>query len=162
MHRRRPEVKQRFPVHVTMRIADGVRSLRKRSSMKVVERAFWRARGRFGLRMTHFSVQGNHVHLIVESTDKDALRRAVTGLNVRIARGMNKLMGRKGQVIAHRYHAHILRTPAEVRNAVNYVRRNFLKHTGVTGPDECCSDWRPDLVVEPRTWLLGQAALRPS
>jgi len=154
MHRKRPEIAKRFPVHVTMKIAKGVRNLRRLPSLNVIERALLGAKGRFGLRITQFTVQRNHLHLLVETTDKAALRCAMTGLNVRIARGLNKLMGRQGQVIEHRYHAHILRTPAEVRNAISYIRGNLQHHSGRSVRDAYSSDARPDLVVAPRTWLL--------
>lgn len=37
-------------------------------------------------------------------------------------------MGRSGPVFSDRFHAHVLRTPAEVRNAVRYVIGNFASH----------------------------------
>jgi hypothetical protein len=88
------------------------------------------------------------------------LSRAVKGLNVRIAKGLNRLMGRSGKVVGDRYHAHILKTPAEVRNAVHYVLGNLTKHTGRAGADPYCSLARPDLIVAPRTWLLTQGLAR--
>jgi hypothetical protein len=131
-----------------------VRNLRKLPCLRVIEKAFNASRGRFGLRLNHFSVQSNHLHLIVETTDREALGRAMKGLNVRIAKGLNRLMGRSGRVVGDRYHARSLKTPAEVRNAVEYVLRNWNKHTGRGGLDPYCSLARPDLVVAPLTWLL--------
>jgi REP element-mobilizing transposase RayT len=156
-HRTRPPVAHRFPVHLSVRLEKGIRNLRKLPCLRVIERAFNSAQGRFGLRLNHFTVQSNHLHLIVETTDRVALSRAVKGLNVRIAKGLNRLMGRSGKVVGDRYHAHILKTPAEVRNAVHYVLGNLTKHTGRAGVDAYCSLARPDLVVEPRTWLLLHA-----
>jgi REP element-mobilizing transposase RayT len=156
-HRTRPVVAARFPVHLSVRLEKGVRNLRKLPCLRVIERAFNAAQGRFGLRLNHFTVQSNHLHLIVETTDRVALARAVKGLNVRIAKGLNRLMGRRGKVVGDRYHAHILKTPAEVRNAVHYVLGNLTRHTGREGVDAYCSLARPDLVVAPRTWLLVHA-----
>jgi REP element-mobilizing transposase RayT len=53
-------------------------------------------------RIVHYSVQGNHVHLVAEASDRRVLARRVQGLEVRIARGMNKLMQRRGAVFADR------------------------------------------------------------
>jgi hypothetical protein len=156
-HRIRPPVAHRFPVHVSIRLEEGVRNLRKLPCLRVIEKAFNGARGRFGLRLNHFTVQSNHLHLIVETTDRVALGRGIKGLNVRIAKGLNRLMGRHGKVVGDRYHAHILKTPAEVRNAVHYVVGNLKKHTGRASIDAYCSLSRPDLVVAPRTWLLVHA-----
>ena len=156
-HRARPPVASRFPVHVTLSLLYGRRSLRRLPCLRIIERAFWGAQGRFGLRLTHFTVQSNHLHLIVETVDRVALSRAIKGLSIRLAKGLNRLTGRSGQVIGERYHTHILKTPTEVRNAVRYVLGNLAKHTGRTGVDAYCSLARPDLVVAPRTWLLSRA-----
>jgi len=156
-HRERPAVAARFPVHVTVSLGAGLRNLRRLPSLRVIERVFWATQGRFGLRLNHFTVQSNHLHLIVETTDRVALSRAIKGLSIRLARGLNRLGKRKGRVIGERYHAHILKTPTEVRNAVRYVLGNLAKHTGRRGIDAYSSLARPDLVVAPRTWLLIHA-----
>jgi hypothetical protein len=102
-------------------------------------------------------VQSNHVHLIVEGVNGVAMK----GLGVRLARGINRLVGRSGRVIADHYHAHALRTPAEVRNAVQYVLRNHEKHTGERGFDEFSSVAQPQIVVAAETWLLRRAGPWP-
>jgi hypothetical protein len=100
---------------------------------------------------------GNHIHLIVEAADRVALTRGAKGLAIRIARGLNRLMGSRGQVIAERYHARILRTPTEVRNAVHYVLANHAHHFGRADPG-FTSARHPSLVVGPSTWLLCRAS----
>ena len=99
---------------------------------------------------------GNHVHLIVEAPDRKALARAMKGLGVRIARALNRLMKRSGRVIADRYHAHILKTPSEVRHARNYLTTNAHRHYGTPTPDPYVS---VAAVVAPRTWLLASLRL---
>ena len=47
---------------------------------------------------------------------------------IRMARGLNKLWERSGKVFSDRYHDRILRTPTEVRNALNYVLNNARRH----------------------------------
>jgi putative transposase len=106
---------------------------------------------RFGFRLVHYSVMGNHVHLIVEAPDRRALSRAMKGLGVRIARALNRVMKRSGQVVGDRYHAHILRTPSEVKRARNYLVTNARHHYGYVMSDPYTST-RP--LVAPRTWLL--------
>ncbi|HUS62941.1 MAG TPA: transposase, partial [Kofleriaceae bacterium] len=83
---------------------------------------------RFGMRIVHFSVQGDHIHLLVEARDRRCLSRAMKGFEVRVARRLNALMGRKGRVFADRYHAHQLETPTEARRALVYVLGNAAKH----------------------------------
>ena len=61
------------------------------------------------------------LHLVAESSDERALSRGMTGLAVRIARGLNRLWRRVGEVFPDRYHARILATPRAVRVALLYV-----------------------------------------
>jgi REP element-mobilizing transposase RayT len=87
------------------------------------------ARHRF-LRIVQWSVQSNHVHLLIEANDRGRLTQGMKGLAVRIAKGLNDLLGMRGTIWADRYHAHALKTPREVRNAIVYVIRNRAKHGG--------------------------------
>jgi REP element-mobilizing transposase RayT len=140
-------------------------NLRSRRSFRVLSDAFAKACDRRGFRLVHLSVQGNHLHLVVEAPDKVRLARGLQGLAVRIARRLNRLMGRTGKVFADRYHGHVLRTPAEVARAVAYVLGNFFVHAlrrgeraDTTVTDEYSSaavaETGPPLVAPPRTWLL--------
>jgi REP element-mobilizing transposase RayT len=79
-------------------------------------------------RVVHFSVQFDHVHLIVEAPDRSALRRGVAGLTISIARRVNGLVNRRGRVFADRWHGRALTSPRAVRHALVYVLANFRKH----------------------------------
>ncbi|MBI4704067.1 MAG: hypothetical protein HY744_23405 [Deltaproteobacteria bacterium] len=113
-----------------------------------------------------------------EAADRRALCRGVQGLSVRLARGLNRLLGRRGKVFADRYHARALGSPREVRRALGYVLGNHLRHgagrgkrvrpvgadpfssgpyfTGWSRPVRVGAVWDPGgpVGVEPRTWLL--------
>jgi hypothetical protein len=78
--------------------------------------------------VVHYSVQTDHIHLIVEVDDPAGLSRAMQGLAVRIAKKMNTLMGRRGRVFADRFHDRVLCTPRQVRHAIRYVLCNARKH----------------------------------
>ena len=156
-HMRRVGFATRLPVHVTVRMLPHVWNLRSRRSWRIVGRALEFAAYRFKTRLCEFSIQGNHIHLVVEADDTSALARAMQGLNVRIARGLNRMMRRRGTVLADRYHSHALRTPSEVRRAVHYVRHNFAKHTGAASVDEYSSANPAFVLPPPATWLLRQA-----
>jgi hypothetical protein len=86
------------------------------------------AASRDSFRVVHFSVQTDHVHLIVEADSGDWLRRGLNGLTCRAARAMNRTWTRRGPIWADRYHARALATPREVRNGLVYVLLNFRKH----------------------------------
>jgi REP element-mobilizing transposase RayT len=127
-HHPRPELAARFPVHVTMRrVADGP-ALRRGDCYAVLRRCFAAGKSRFGFRLVHYSVQGNHIHLICEADDRRALSRGMQGLTIRVARRLNRRLGRRGKLFAQRYHARILRTPREVRHALIYVLNNRRHH----------------------------------
>ncbi len=127
-HRARPALSSRHPVHVTMRLRREVGSLRQQVPFAIVRGALVRARSQLGVRIAHWSVQSDHLHLLVEAEDRRALGSAMRGLGIRIARGLNGAIGRRGQVMADRYHARPLQTPREVRHALVYVLHNFKKH----------------------------------
>ena len=86
-------------------------------------------------RIVHFALLAHHLHLIVEARSRKALSRGMQGLGIRLARRLNKAAGRRGRVIVDRYHAHILKTPREVRNALCYVMRNHAHHQAACGTD---------------------------
>ena len=125
--------------------------LRKPRVFGALARAFWGGCNRFGFRLIHYSVQGNHMHLLVEAADEKSLARGMNGLGVRVAKGLNKVMGRRGKVLDERYHGHILRTPTEVLHARVYLTRNAERHLGVKGADPYAS--RHPL-VQPETYLM--------
>jgi REP element-mobilizing transposase RayT len=157
-HRRRAELARRFPVHVTVRMRPEVYNLRSRRCFRVIRAAFAAQNGRFGFRLNQFSVQGNHVHLIVEADGKQSLSRGMQGLSIRIAKALNRVMQRTGTVLADRYHAHILRTPNEVRRALDYVLDNARRHFGLPAPIDRYSSEAADATgAAPRTWLLRAA-----
>jgi REP element-mobilizing transposase RayT len=127
-HHGRAELKERFPVHVTVRIARGLPGLRERNAYYVLLRSFRAGRDRFGFRLNHYSVQTNHVHMLVEAKDTRSLTRGMQGLQIRMAKALNKLWRRAGRVFADRFHDRILRTPREVRNVLVYVLNNGRRH----------------------------------
>ena len=150
-HLRRAPFPERFPLHVTLRVRRDVGSLRTDGRFREIKQAFRYGCDRFGMRLAEFSVQANHVHLIVEAKDKRALARGMQGLTIRVARGVNRASGRRGKVFADRYHARALKTLAEVRNAVNYVRRNFQKHQRELG------EWTHPWLIDEYSSMSGEA-----
>ena len=167
-HLRRPQFARLLPAHVTLRMAPHVYNLRSRRSFTIIGRALGKAADRFGVRIVQFSVQGHHVHLVVEAAASDALSRAMQGFAIRLAKGLNGMMRRRGRVLSDRYHAHVLRTPSEVLRAVAYVRNNHRKHMAQIGKplpreyrDPYSSESEAVALSTPRTWLLRASARAP-
>ncbi|HEY6908940.1 MAG TPA: transposase [Myxococcales bacterium] len=147
-------------VYVVMRVRDDVRSLRARATFLAILAAFAVARERSGLRLVHYCVLGNHLHLIVEADDREELSRQIQGLAIRLARAINRAQNRKGRVFVDHFFEHVLRTPAEVRRAIRYVEQNQRLHEqragrpAPAGVDPCSSAAKDAPVCRPRTWLL--------
>ena len=137
-HTPRPEHRARHPVHVTQRIADsvltgaGLRTLRRRDVYKILHRAFVHGCKRDAVggnfRICHYSVQRDHVHLIIEADSKTALSRGMQAFAIRVAKAINGFLGRRGQVFDDRYHAEVATNPRQTRNVVRYVILNARKH----------------------------------
>jgi REP element-mobilizing transposase RayT len=162
-HRPRMGVCARHPMHVTLRVRKHVWNLRSRRSFRVLETALRTVRQRVGFRVAHFSVQGNHVHLLVEASDRVSLAAGIKSMAIRAARGLNSMMGSRGSVFADRYHSRDLRTPTEVRRALAYVLCNYQSHALRRGDkvptsfvDHFGSSYpgNRELVAQPHTWLL--------
>jgi REP element-mobilizing transposase RayT len=127
-HLRRVSIDARRPAHITLRLRPVVRTLRNGRHYKVVHAALGAGAERRGFRLVHYSVQRDHLHLIVEADDRRALARGMQGLNIRIARRLNRALKRSGPVLADRYHARVLGSPTEVRRALLYVLNNARHH----------------------------------
>jgi REP element-mobilizing transposase RayT len=111
---------RKLPVHVTMRMRHDVRAnLRQGKLYHQARRVLRETRKHLRCRIVHFALIGNHLHLIVEAADGDALKAAMKGFAVRMARKVNgfldDLARRHGlarptgsrQVFAFRYDAHV-------------------------------------------------------
>ena len=138
-HRRRPEHNHRHPVHVTLRTVPLPVSLRSEPVFSSVSRAL-SASSSDGFRLLQFSVQSDHLHLMVEADTQEDLVRGLQGLSVRCSRAINLAVRRSGSVWRARYHGRALTTPREVRAALVYVLLNFRKHLrAAPGIDPCSS-----------------------
>jgi len=104
------------------------------------------------MRVVYYSVQSNHLHLILEAEDQTALSRGMLGLTIRVARAINRAFVRRGKVFADHYYARELRTPAEVRRAIRYVLDNAMLHAGGDPQTDPCASTVP--LVAPHSWLL--------
>jgi putative transposase len=167
-HRPRAPHRARWPVHVTLRARDALPSLRGAKVFAFVRRSL-AASHKDAFRVVHFSVQTDHVHLVVEGDHPVTLVRGLQGLAARCAKAVNRAVGRRGSVWGSRYHGRALRTPTEARRGLVYVLLNFRKHLrAAPGVDPRSSGawfggWRhgghaprdASPVAPPRTWLAA-------
>jgi len=128
LHRERERIPGHCPVHVTLRVRPGVPSLRSGALVHEWKCSLAEASERDNFRVTQYSLQGDHVHLIVEANGREALAAGMKSIASRLARAVNRVWGRTGPVLDGRYHHRLLRTPREVRRALAYVLLNARRH----------------------------------
>jgi hypothetical protein len=158
-------VDRRAPVHVTVRTAPEVWNLRSQRGYRCVERALAVERAVGAMRVVHYSVQGNHVHLLVEAQDAAVLSRRMQVFAIRFARAVNTMMGRRrGRILYDRYHSRVLRSPREVHRAIRYVLENHAHHVpggraAAIDPYSSAAVFEPYFTVLPiPAWLPGTRA----
>jgi REP element-mobilizing transposase RayT len=176
-HRPRERVNAQHPVLVTTRVMPDVARLRTKVMYEAIQAALagatkWMYEPE-PVRFVHASVQGNHLHLLVEAASNQALSRAMKGFLVSCAKRLNTIAGRTGRVFAGRFHTRTLATPTAVRNALRYTLCNARKHGELSArvrldpyssafalPDWTTGNIRPaDVTMQvalPRTWLLRE------
>jgi REP-associated tyrosine transposase len=132
-HRRRDEVLPTTPVHVGLKVAEDISNLRHPTIFGPLRTVIYEGAERFGMRVVHFSILEDHLHFIVEAEGNKALARGMQGLTVRLARRINKVLGRRGKVFVDRYFSRVLCTPSEVRICLSYVLKNKRRHNKQRG-----------------------------
>lgn len=118
-HETRETVSGRTPVHINFKFRCAVRS---KQALRLLHQAILNAR-KHGLRINHYSLQSNHVHLIAEAADNSTLTKGMRSLTITFAKGLGK-----GRIQVQRYHLHVLRSVREAKNALHYVLFNGKKH----------------------------------
>lgn len=128
LHIARENFDPKHPIHVNIKVQKDIPNLRTKNHFKLVKRAILTARKK-GLRIVHFCVQKNHLHLLIESDSKKSLATGMQSFCTSLARSLNHALKRKGRVFVDRYHPHILKTLKEVKNSLHYIYNNFAKHS---------------------------------
>jgi REP element-mobilizing transposase RayT len=148
-HVKRPPIKAREPLHITIRVERDVGRLRTRAAYVAIREAAIAVLARDNFRIVHLSIEGTHVHLLVEAQDRDALTRGMRAFEISAAKHLNaaatKAGGwwerkrlarlglalparRRGRVFTDRYHEEVIRTPRQARHALAYVLNNWRRH----------------------------------
>jgi REP element-mobilizing transposase RayT len=143
-HAARPELSFKHPVHTMLRTLPHMPRLRQRAAYEAIRAALVHFLDGEEFRVVHVSIQTNHLHLIVEAADKQALRRGMQRLGIRAARALNEAFGLAGKVFAFRYQAKQIKSASYARNAIAYVLNNWRRHG---------EDRRRDMMSMPFDWF---------
>src|SRR4051812_3433869 len=127
-HLPRPDLSSKHGVHVALRCVRGLPRLRQQGIYEQIRRVLVRFLGLEDFRIVHISIQRNHLHLIVEAANKEALSRRMQSLTILLARAINERWDRTGKVFAHRYSAKQIKSYRYARNALAYVLNNWRRH----------------------------------
>ncbi len=189
-HARRVELDPSKPLHITLRVVAAIAALRTEKAYRAIRKALQvSAFNQLGLRICHFSVQRNHLHLICEADNNTALARGMQSFKISAAKQLNHELRRRGTVFADRYHVEILATPTQASHAISYVLNNWRKHgehlhtaglyggridpfsSGAQFYGWSTARWRTSIyprgyervaIAAPLTWMLGVGYLRGS
>lgn len=80
------------------------------------------------LRVIHYTLEYNHLHLLIECECHKTLHQGMQALGITLAKVVNRLKQLKGSVYKHRYHLRKLATRSELKNALHYIFNNGKKH----------------------------------
>ena len=131
-HKTRDDHEKEHPVHISMRRVPNAPSLRSERIFREILRQLARAK-RCGIRVVHYSVQRDHLHLIAEGKDRFDLAAQTRKLFSRIALAVNYIARRRGRLFRDRHHRAELDGPTRTRNALVYVLFNERKHYAQNG-----------------------------
>jgi REP element-mobilizing transposase RayT len=140
-HKRRPAFRANQPIHVTLRVEDAIGNVRRRDCYHAIRRAMGSTGTRDDFRIVHISLERDHVHLIVEASDRVTLAKGMYVFEMVAAKLLNKVVTRetgrlrRGRVFCDRYHPVVITSPKQMRNTIAYVLNNWRRHKQDDGAD---------------------------
>ena len=165
-HAKRPALKAREPIHITIRVVDVIGRLRTRHAYMAIREAAITVLKREDFRIVHLSIEGTHIHLLVEAESRRALSCGMRAFEGSAAKHLNAAFSkaggwwerrraarlghvlperRKGRVFTDRYHETVITSPRQARHALAYVLNNWRRH-------------REDRAERARGWLIDPFA----
>ena len=136
-HVARPRFTELAAFHVTLRLRKGLPTLRAHETVRTIKALFAAAVDQGRLAPAVWSLQRNHIHMLVEAGTTAELSKGMHSLDLRIAKALNRLWGRKGPVFEERYFARPIEGPRDLRNTLRYVLLNHKRH----GCRQSTVDW---------------------
>lgn len=146
-HKIREKVFPRTPVHINFKVMTYIQN---KPCLEILNIAITKAQSH-GLNIIYFALQSNHIHLIAEVRDNQALTKGMRSLTICFAKRIKALKKLNEALQIERYHLHVLKTPAEVENALNYVIYNEIHHSGQRPKNGFSS-----LVTPPNSFMLSR------
>ncbi len=95
------------------------------------------AKKRYGLCVLNYTVTSNHIHLLVQDTDKGVISRSMQLIAGRSAQHYNHRKNRKGAYWEDRYHATAIESDKHLHRCITYIDLNMVRAGVIEHP----KDW---------------------
>ena len=126
-HISREKINRPSALHLTIKVRENKADIKNKRILKALHYAIRRARLQ-GLRVVHYTLEYNHVHLLVEANDNKSVQKGMQALGISFSKAINKIKQVKGSVYKHRHHFRKLNSRREYKNVIQYIFRNGIKH----------------------------------
>ena len=126
-HIKREIIHRPTSLHLTIKVRENKADIKSKRILKALHHAILRARLK-GLRIIHYTLEYNHVHLLVEASENKILQRGMLALGISFSKAINKFKCLKGAVYKHRYHFRKINSSRELKNVLHYIFHNGIHH----------------------------------
>ena len=149
-HLRRPSHQKKHPLHITIKVAPDVGSLRDRELVQAIREATHVAARREDFRIVHLNLTSDEIDLLVEADSRQGLTNGIRGFQISAAGQIKRVLtARTGKersgVFPDRYRLRVITTSEEADAAIASVVK---------------SDGDEFVVWPPRTTLLVDGLAR--
>ncbi|MDD4975224.1 MAG: transposase [Bacteriovorax sp.] len=103
-----------------IKVRENKANIKNKRILKSLHHAIKRARLK-KLRIIHYTLEYNHVHLLVEASSNEILHKGMQALGISLSKAVNKISQLKGGVYKHRYHFRKINSRCELKNAIHYI-----------------------------------------
>lgn len=126
-HTRRERITKQSALHFTIKVRENKADIKNKRLLKILHHAIKRARLK-KLKVLHYSLEYNHVHLLVEARDNQIIHQGMQAFGISFAKAINKIKFLKGRVYKNRYHFRKITSLRDYKNVLLYIFRNGIKH----------------------------------
>lgn len=148
-HKQRPFLHARYPIHITLQIIHTVDNLHQHYIYQTIRETTLTTTQHEDFRIVQLSIQQTHIHLLIKTNNKHTLTKKIQDFQISTTKHLNATISknkpsprRKNIMFRDHYHAEIITSPRQTRQALSYVANNWRKHQkDLRAP---MSDWTID------------------
>lgn len=114
-------------MHITIKVRKNKADIQSKKILKALHRAIFRARIH-GLRVIHYTLEYNHIHLLVEASGHKIMHKAMQAFGISFSKAINKIKQVNGHVYKHRHHLRKITSSIDLKNVLRYIFHNGIHH----------------------------------